>query len=114
MAPIVRLVAMCTAAEAVEALGRVICAQTKIFELRKAGLLGAPRDIAAEIEHGMFLALRGLEVATVRRISSKKSLDKFGADFVVRLADRRSERRGDASPPGAKPFHRNDRSFDNS
>ena len=57
MAPIVRLVAMRAAAEAVEALRLFICAQTKILELREAGLLDALRDIAAEVEHGMAFAL---------------------------------------------------------
>jgi len=48
---------MRAATVAVETSGLFICAQTKILELREASLLDALRDIAAEVEHGMVLAL---------------------------------------------------------
>src|SRR5262245_30147665 len=112
MPPIVRLAAAGRASVAEEPLWFCIGAQAEILEMSDSGAPDAIADVAGEIEHRVLRALRRREVTRVGRIVRKKTLHKLRADFIVRLPDRRAERRSYSVAIGADPLHRGDRRLD--
>src|SRR5512144_1880106 len=90
--PVVTLLAMGRPAVAEEPRGIAIGAVADVFHARDTGARESRRDIAGKIEESVIRPRRGLEETCVGVVLGREAGDEFRPDFVVRLADRRSQR----------------------
>src|SRR5580704_5500809 len=100
------------AAEAVKPLRIGIGAKPDILDMADARP-GQPRaDIAGKVEHGMAVARSRHEETVAGGIFCVETGNKVGADLVIGLPDRRSDRGADVAALGAEPFHGFNRGLD--
>src|SRR5262249_62150250 len=85
----------------------------EILNTAHAGSSETGDDIAWKIEQGMLRCRRGPEELFVRRVRDEETGDEFGADLIIPLADRGTERDRDTSSVRSAVFHGGDCRFEN-
>src|SRR6476659_3794851 len=90
--PVVALLAVGRAPVTEEPRRIRIGAVAEILDGADAGSSETGDDIAGKIEQGVLRRRRGPEVSFVRRVRDEETGDEFGADLVIRLANRGTDR----------------------
>src|SRR5947209_10436948 len=97
VAAVIRLGPVRGAAVTEEPYGVRVGAEAQVFDPFDFSALEPRPDVAGQIEHRVLGTDGRREKAIVPGIRRLETLDEFGADLVVRLADHRAERRLDAA-----------------
>src|SRR5258706_16356711 len=113
VAPVVALLAVGRAAVTEEPPRIRIGAMVEILDAVDAGSSETGDDITGKIEQGVLRRRRGPEESFVRHVCDEETGDEFGADLVIRLADRGTERDRDTGPIRSAALHGGDRCFEN-